>query len=66
MLRWVGLRLSIENNDRLRVGGSIIKEKGSSMNYGANVRIELTKNHQYWFQGYARRNTVGARLASNF
>ena len=53
-------------NDRLRVGGSIIKEKGSSMNYGANVRIELTKNHQYWFQGYARRNAVGARLASNF
>ncbi|TKJ17146.1 hypothetical protein CEE44_01255 [Candidatus Woesearchaeota archaeon B3_Woes] len=53
-------------NDRLRVGGSITKGKGKDLDYRANARIELTKDHKYWLQGYIGKAHAGARLAINF
>lgn len=53
-------------NDRLRVGGSIMKEKGKDLDYKANARIELTKDHRYWLQGYIGKAHAGARLSINF
>ncbi|MEK6808658.1 MAG: hypothetical protein AABY14_03150, partial [Nanoarchaeota archaeon] len=34
-------------SDRLRVGGSITKEKGKDLEYRANVRVDITKYHKY-------------------
>lgn len=53
-------------NDRLRIGGSIMKEKGKDLDYKANARIELAKDHRYWLQGYFGKDNVGVRLAVNF
>lgn len=58
--------LGYEVNDRLRIGGSIMKEKGKDLDYRANVRIELTKDHRYWLQGYIGKVHAGARLSINF
>lgn len=52
-------------NDRVRIGGSITKEKGKDLDYRANTRIELTKDHRYWLQGYIGKDNVGGRLAIN-
>jgi len=60
------LTLGYRINDRLRIGGSIIKNKDKELKYRANARIELTKDHQYWLQTYIGENSLGIRLAMNF
>ena len=52
-------------NDWLRVGGSISKEKDKEVEGRGNVRVELKKDHQYWFQVYAGKN-LGMRFVGNF
>jgi len=52
-------------NKWLRIGGSFIKERGKNVNYNANMRVELTSDHQYWMQCYIGKKNLEARLSIN-
>ena len=51
--------------DRLRIGPSITKQESQDYKLQGIARLELTKDHKYWFQLYVRKKEVGIRLAIN-
>ncbi len=52
--------------DRLRVGGSVIKDKDKKLEYQGNIRFEIKKNHKYWLQTYISKRSAGIRFVANF
>jgi len=48
-------------DERLRFGGSL----DNQLHYRGNLRVELTREHQYWLQLYFSKSDLGARLAIN-